>query len=430
MPNFVSTIRLNKLPVTGLVPETSGSAPASPVFGQLWTDSSITPKLVKIWDGSTWAPANIYKGVTSTSYTAGDDARLSDQRVPVDGSVTGGPAGTGVKIAPGTITDINVATANKDGVAGTASLRTIGLGSQQAMSGSTNLATIAEPTANVNMASYRITGLGAPTLGSDAARLSDVQASSAGIDLQPSVRVASTGNVSVATGLVSGTVLNGVTLAIGNRVLLKNQSTASENGTYVVPASGAASRASDGISPNTFWFIEEGTVGSDTQWMVTTNGSITVGTTALTIAQFGAPTIVTGTANRVTVTSNTVDIASTYVGQASITTLGTVSTGVWNGTEIAVPNGGTGAITPAGARANLNTPQRGYAETLGIVTAGTPLVITHSLNTQDVIAQVRDASNNEYVYLDIMNASVNTVTVTSGVSYAAAALKVVVIPIL
>lgn len=70
----------------------------------------------------------------------------------------------------------------------------------------------------------------------------------------------------------------------------------------------------------------------------------------------GTVTSVTGTANRITSTGGAtpvIDIAATYVGQASITTLGTITTGVWTGTDIAVADGGTGSSTAGGARTNL-----------------------------------------------------------------------------
>ncbi len=69
---------------------------------------------------------------------------------------------------------------------------------------------------------------------------------------------------------------------------------------------------------------------------------------------------VTGTADRVTITDGsgvsgnpTIDIASTYIGQSTITTLGTITTGVWNGTAVPVANGGTGATDAGTARTNL-----------------------------------------------------------------------------
>jgi hypothetical protein len=84
----------------------------------------------------------------------------------------------------------------------------------------------------------------------------------------------------------------------------------------------------------------------------------------------------TGTSNRVSVTDGdgvsgnpTVDIASNYVGQDTITTLGTVTTGTWNGTAIAVANGGTGATTDAAARTNLGA--QAANATLSAVAGGT-----------------------------------------------------------
>ena len=90
---------------------------------------------------------------------------------------------------------------------------------------------------------------------------------------------------------------------------------------------------------------------------MTNNGTVTIGSTSLTFAQFsGAGTIgagaglsktgstlnVGGTANRISVGADTIDIDASYAGQTSITTLGTISSGTWQGTEIGVQYGGTG----------------------------------------------------------------------------------------
>jgi hypothetical protein len=99
------------------------------------------------------------------------------------------------------------------------------------------------------------------------------------------VRAASTGNVTIASALVNGLVMDGVTLATGDRVLLKDQNTASENGIYVVVASGAASRATDadtavkllGMSV----YVIAGTANNATEWHLTPV-SIILGTTNLT----------------------------------------------------------------------------------------------------------------------------------------------------
>jgi hypothetical protein len=96
---------------------------------------------------------------------------------------------------------------------------------------------------------------------------------------------------------------------------------------------------------------------------------------------------VSGTSNRVTVTSTgdtsyTVDIASTYVGQNTITTLGTIATGTWQGTAIALANGGTGATTQSGARANLAAAgvASGTFNSSNLVSG--QLAITHNLGNQ------------------------------------------------
>ncbi|PKB19665.1 hypothetical protein B0I00_1905 [Novosphingobium kunmingense] len=99
------------------------------------------------------------------------------------------------------------------------------------------------------------------------------------------VRAASTANVTLATGVENGDTLDGVTLATGDRVLLKNQSSASENGVYVVAASGAPTRAADADTGaelvNAAVWVSEGTANADTLWVCTTNAPITVGSTGL-----------------------------------------------------------------------------------------------------------------------------------------------------
>jgi len=222
---------------------------------------------------------------------------------------------------------------------------------------------LAAPTASVSLNSQKITNLATPTSDSDAATKAYVDASRSGLDVKASCRVATTANITL-----SGTqTIDGISVIAGDRVLVKNQSTASQNGIYVV-AAGSWSRATDvdadaEVTSGLFTFIEEGTANADSGWVLTTDGSITVGSSSLAFSQFsGAGQItagagltktsntldVVGTANRITVNADSVDIASTYVGQATITTLGTIGTGVWNGSTIGVAYGGTGATTLTG----------------------------------------------------------------------------------
>ncbi len=90
----------------------------------------------------------------------------------------------------------------------------------------------------------------------------------------------------------NGDTIDGVTLATGNRVLVKNQDDAEENGVYVVVASGAAGRATDADSAAEIRqmavFVEEGDDNADTGWVLTTNATITLGTTELSYAKFTA----------------------------------------------------------------------------------------------------------------------------------------------
>jgi hypothetical protein len=192
-----------------------------------------------------------------------------------------------------------------------------------------------------------------------------VDAARQGLDVKASVRVASVAPVAIASALEAGDVIDGVTLVAGDRVLLKDQSTASENGIYVAVASGAASRADDAntsakVTTGMFTFVSEGTVNGDNGFVLTTNDAITLGTTGLDFVQFsGAGQViagagltksgntldVVGTADRITVNADSVDIASTYAGQNTITTLGTITTGTWDATTVAVTAGGTGVET-------------------------------------------------------------------------------------
>lgn len=121
-----------------------------------------------------------------------------------------------------------------------------------------------------------------------------------------------------------------------------------------------------------------------------------------------------GTSNRITVNSNSIDIASTYVGQSSITTVGTITSGEWNGTTISVADGGTGATTAAGARENLGAVTK-YAANNPALTAtsgAVTWVVTHNFGTEDVTVQLKDISSKQLVEVDVEITNQNTVTLS------------------
>ena len=190
--------------------------------------------------------------------------------------------------------------------------------------------------------------------------------------------------------------LDGYSLVNGDRILIKNQANTGHNGIYIRTSSTVFTRAADfntvaEIASGDFLFVSNGTVNGKTGW-VNTSKSITVGTTAVVFEQFsGAGTYIAGsglaftgntidivlqtngglevvsdelglksttagsgltfssgvlniggTADRITVNNDSIDISGTYVGQNTITTLGTIATGTWQGTTIATIYGGTG----------------------------------------------------------------------------------------
>ena len=193
-----------------------------------------------------------------------------------------------------------------------------------------------------------------------------------GLEVKDSVVVATTGNITL-----SGTqTIDGIAVTAGQRVLVKDQSIATQNGIYVV-ASGAWSRSTDAdtaeeFNSGCFFFVEKGTANADNGFVMSQDTTITFGTTDITFSQFsGAGQITAGdglaktgdtlsvnTSTGITVTNDNVVIDTAWTGQAAITTVGTIGTGAWGATPISATYGGTG----------LNTSS---STGVGIVTSGT-----------------------------------------------------------
>lgn len=153
---------------------------------------------------------------------------------------------------------------------------------------------------------YRITGVVDPSGAQDVATKNYVDSVAQGLDIKPSVKAASTGNINLSS---PGATIDGVSLSSGDRVLVKNQSTANQNGIYIWNgASVAMTRALDfdtwGEIISAFVFVEQGTANSDTGWVCTNDAGGTLGTTSITFTQFsGAGTYLAG--NGITLSGNT-----------------------------------------------------------------------------------------------------------------------------
>ena len=245
--------------------------------------------------------------------------------------------------------------------------------------GDANIDLILDPKGSgvVDVNSSRISNLTDPTQDQDAATKSYVDNVVNGLDVKESVRLATTANLASTYNNGAGTLtassngalsIDGSAASTNDRILVKNQTDTKQNGIYVVTATGDGSnpfvltRAGDAdaaseITGGTFTFVEEGTANSENGFVFTHDGTPTLGTTAITVTQFsGAGQITAGAAltktgnqldvavddSTIEVSSDALQIKTTYPGQASITTLGTITTGVWNGTAIAATSGGTG----------------------------------------------------------------------------------------
>ena len=183
-----------------------------------------------------------------------------------------------------------------------------GTANQITASASTGAVTLSLPSAVTFPGSVTLNA--APTEDLQAATKGYVDSVAQGLDIKASVKAATTENGTLATAFDDGSVIDGVTLTTGDRILIKNQTDATANGIYVVAASGAPTRSADMNAaaefPGAFTFVEQGTTNADTGY-VCTNNSVVIGTTEIAFAQFsGAGSYIAG--NGLTLTGNSFSI--------------------------------------------------------------------------------------------------------------------------
>lgn len=239
----------------------------------------------------------------------------------------------------------------------------------------------------LDLLNQRIINVGDPSGAADAASKQYVDNRVAGLAWKAPVRVATTANGALATAYENGDSVDGVTLATGDRILIKDQTTGSENGIYTVNASGAPTRATDADSTaeleSATVYVIAGTANADKAFTQTANAP-TVGTTALVWAQVGG-----GTA---------------YTAGSGLTLSGSTFN-VGQGTGIVV-NADDVAIDPAYAGL-----AKRYAVAIGNGSL-TDIVVNHALGTRDVDVTVYNASSPyEEIDCDVEHTDTNNVTV-------------------
>lgn len=307
--------------------------------------------------------------------------------------------------------------------------------------------------------SQKLINLADPSAASDGVNLQYLQNFVAGLDIKLGVRAATTTNLTL-TG--PGASIDGVSMVSGDRFLVKDQSTGSQNGIYIWNgAASTATRATDADTsakvtagmfiPN----VAEGTVNGDRAYVLTTNDAITLGTTALVFTQFGAGGTtytagnglnespagtfnVTNTDGSLTIAADTVSVAAQLagagltltsgvldvVGDASITvganSLG-LATGV-AGTGLTLTSGVLNVVGGTGITANADNltidsavvPSK-YSTTVGNGSL-TSITVTHNLNTRAVVWQLYDSTSFADVVCDAVRTSVNVLTLTFAVA--------------
>jgi hypothetical protein len=263
----------------------------------------------------------------------------------------------------------------------------------------------------IAMGTNKITGLGTPTADADAVTKSYVDAIAQGIDAKASVVAASTANLTLS----GAQTIDGVSVIAGDRVLVKDQTTTTNNGIYLC-ASGSWTRTTDADTYSelvaAYTFVEGGTVNANNGFICTIVAGGTLGTTPITFAQFsGAGQVTAGTgmsktgntlnvntasSARIVVGADEIDLATTGVTASTyksvtVDTFGRITAGT-NPTTIA----GYG-ITDAYTKTEVDTSLSGKLSTTGGTMSGAIAMGTSKITGLGDPTNAQDATTKTYV---------------------------------
>jgi hypothetical protein len=414
--SFLTAINLNKNELQNAAVQNLGTAPSAPVKGQLYFDS--TGNVMYWWSGTAWIAAMDAGGSGFPGYAPG-------------GSTVGETTFGQIK-AEGTATTV----ARADHTHGTPV-------HNDAAHSAIHLSALAAPLTTVEMDGWRLVNLGEPVNSSDSATKFYVDAMVAGLSWKQPVRVATTANLAALSGLLT---IDGVTVAVNDRILVKDQTAQSANGVYMA-GTGLWGRSPDTNTAaellNCAVLVSEGTVNADTGWVGTANAPITLGTTALPFVQFsgsgsvvaGAGMTQSGSILNVIAGDATLTVAADSIVRAPLTgdvttaiNAATIAANVVDNTKLAdMPGlrikGNSGGT--AGDPQDLTTTQvKGMLGVAGKAvagsTAGTSTVAAHGLNSQSLVVSVfRAAAPYDEVDCDIEHTDNNNVTVRFATAVAA-----------
>lgn len=244
-----------------------------------------------------------------------------------------------------------------------------------------------------------------------------------GLSVKDSVRAATAVAGTLATSFENGDTVGGVTIATNDRILIKNQADATENGIYVVNATGAPTRAADAdpvateLEKGSYVLVTDGTYAA-TGWIVTTYSS-----GATTWTQFSAANEYSA-GNGIAIASNVISadldtLSGLALGAGGLSVNLGASSGLSKDalTGAININRGTG-LTVNGSNELTFASGYGvkkYAENNGALTASSGVVtwtVTHNIGTRDVTVQVYDAVTYAQVEVDVVRTSTTVVTLS------------------
>jgi len=420
---FVTNLDLNKNELQNARVQNLGSAPSSPVEGQIYYDTG--DDTIYFRNASAWV--NIAGAGDVTAIVAGTGLSGTSLTGPIP---TLNLADTAVTAASyGSVTQVGTFTVDAQGRLTAAANATIAVASTAI----TDFTEAVQDVAGGMVASNTETGITVTYQDGDGT-IDFVNTGVLSLTGTANEVNVDTSTGAVTVGLPDDVTVGGILTVTGNLVV--NGTTTTVNSTTmtvddpILTLGGDAAPSSDdnkdrgvefryhtGSAAKVGYFGYDDSTGFFTYIPDATNTSEvfsgTQGTISTLAYNIGANAVLSGTT-----------LGSTIV-TSSLTAVGTVATGTWAATDVAVAHGGTGASTAAAARTNLGATTKVTA-TIGDGSA-TAIAVTHSLGTDDVLVEVYGASTKETVVCDVDRTSTNAVTLTFASAPASNAYKVVII---